>query len=447
MDIHALYDWSQATFQTAFEKYSELGRPTLDLLHIVFDNLFYFFLYVMAFACFTYLFMAFYTAVLKNKPSAPLDASYTPSVTIQIPTFNEPVAIRCAEACLKFDYPNSKFHILIGDDSNQADVSKKLKEFASKHAQVQVIKREKNIGYKPGNLNNMLPHSKGEFLVIFDSDYLPKPDFLKRIVQPFKHDDMIAATQARWTFINGGQNFITILGTSILNVYHYVTLPYIKNRKKMSLLCGSAEAIRKSTLIKLGGWDTGNLTEDIEYSIRMVNNGYRVEYIEDLTCDSEAPHTPKDLYKQQTRWAYGVISSFKKHFKPIVFNKKTTFEHKFCLGLVGCGYLISFVLLAMLSTGFLSIITHAPAPIQWSLFLKETFTNIAITSGLILTTIVAMKRSHTLKQVPPMVASSFSFGIVMTYYVNKGIFKAILGRPMEWFMLSKQSNDAYSSKA
>jgi cellulose synthase/poly-beta-1,6-N-acetylglucosamine synthase-like glycosyltransferase len=309
---------------------------------------------------------------------------------------------------------------------------------------VQVIKRETNIGYKPGNLNNMLPHSKGEFLIIFDSDYVPKKDFLKRIVQPFKEDENIAATQARWTFLNGNQNLITVLGASILNVYHYVTLPYIKHRRNMSLLCGSAEAVRKSTLIKLGGWDTGNLTEDIEYSIRVVNSGYRIEYLEDLTCDSEVPHTPRDFYRQQMRWAYGVISSFKKHFKSIVSSKKTTFEHKFCLGLVGCGYLVSFVLLTMLTTGALSIITHAPAPIQWSLFLKETFTNIAITSGLIITTIIAMKRSKTLRQVPPMVASSFSYGIVMTYHVNKGILKAILGRPMEWFMLSKQSNDSYS---
>ncbi len=444
MDIRAWFTWWEVTAQNAFDRYEELGRPTLDILNLGFDKLFHFFLYIMAFACLVFLSMAIYTAIRKNKPSAPVDAAYTPSVTIQIPTFNEPVAIRCAEACLMFDYPQDKYHILIGDDSNKPDVSKKLVDFASKHPQVKVIKREMNTGYKPGNLNNMLPHSKGEFLVIFDSDYVPSPDFLRRIVQPFKHDEQIAATQARWTFINSNQNFITVLGASILNVYHYVTLPFIKNRKNMSLLCGSAEAIRKSTLIKLGGWDSGNLTEDIEYSIRLVNGGYRIEYIEDLTCDSEVPHTPKDLYKQQMRWAYGVISSFKKHFKAIIHNKKTTFEHKCCLALVGCGYLVSFVLLAMLTTGALSIITHAPAPIDWAKFLTEMGRNIAITSGLIVTTLIAMKRSHTLKQTIPMVASSFSYGIVMTYHVNKGIIKALLGRQMEWFMLTKASNEAYS---
>lgn len=444
MDIRAWYDWSQAVFQAAFDKYAELGRPILDFLNVVFDNLFHFFLYIMAFACFVFLLMAIYTSIRKNKPSAPVDETYTPSVTVQIPTFNEPVAIRCAEACLKFDYPKDKYHILIGDDSNKPEVSKKLNNFSAKHPQVKVIKREKNIGYKPGNLNNMLSHSKGEFLVIFDSDYIPKKDFLRKIVQPFKSDKNVAATQARWTFINDNQNLITVLIASILNVYHYVTLPFIKNRRRMSLLCGSAEAVRKSTLLKLGGWDTGNLTEDIEYSIRLVNRGYRIEYMEDVTCDSEVPHTPLDLYRQQMRWAYGVISSFKKHFKAIVSNRKTTFEHKLCLGLVGCGYLVSFVLLALLTTGALSILTHAPAPIDWPKFLAEMGRNIAITSGLIITTIIAMKRSHTLKQVPPMVASSFSYGIVMTYHVNKGILKAILGRQMEWFMLNKKSNEAYS---
>jgi len=444
MDIHAWYDWAQAAFQSAFDKYEELGRPILNFLHIVFDNLFHFFLYIMAFACLVFLFMAIYTAIRKNKPSAPVDESYTPSVTIQIPTFNEPVAIRCAEACLKFDYPEEKYHILIGDDSNKPEISKKLKEFAAKHQQVQVIKREKNTGYKPGNLNNMLPHSKGEFLVIFDSDYIPKKNFLRKIVQPFKEDENIAATQARWTYTNDNQNLITVLGASILNVYHYVTLPFIKNRRNMSLLCGSAEAVRKSTLLKLGGWDAGNLTEDIEYSIRVVNNGHRIVYLEDVTCDSEVPHTPVDLYRQQMRWAYGVISSFKKHFKSIVSNKKTSFEHKICLGFVGCGYLVSFVLLAMLTTGALSIITHPPAPLDWPKFMAEMSRNIALTSGLIITTIIAMKRSNTLKQTVPMVASSFSYGIVMTYHVNKGILKALLGRPMEWFMLNKKSNEAYS---
>jgi cellulose synthase/poly-beta-1,6-N-acetylglucosamine synthase-like glycosyltransferase len=444
MDIRALQDWWQATFQAAYDKYAQLGRPILDFLHVVFDNLFHFFLYTMALACFIYLFMAIYTAFRKNKSTTTLDESYTPSVTIQIPTFNEPVAIRCAEACLAFDYPKSKYEILIGDDSNKPEISKKIAAFAAKHPQIKVIKRKSNVGYKPGNLNNMLLHSKGEFLVIFDSDYAPKKDFLKRIVQPFKDNPNVAATQARWTFLNGDQNMITILGTSILNVYHYVTLPFIKNRRNMSLLCGSAEAVRKSTLIKLGGWDSGNLTEDIEYSIRMVNAGYRVEYIEDLTCDSEAPHTPRDLYRQQMRWAYGVSSSFKKHSGTIFSNSKISLEHKFCLCIVGCGYLISFVLLALLSTGFLSIITHAPAPIEWDTFITETALNIAITSGLLITTIIAMKRSHTLSQIPPMVASSFSYGIVMTYHVNKGIIKAIFGRPMEWFMLSKKSNEAYS---
>jgi cellulose synthase/poly-beta-1,6-N-acetylglucosamine synthase-like glycosyltransferase len=430
--------------QALYERYEQLGRPILDTLHILFDNLFHFFLYVMAFACMVFLLMAMYTAIRKNKPAGAIDESYTPSITIQIPTRNELAAMRCAEACLQSDYPKDKYHILIGDDSNKPEISKKLVEFTSHHEQVAVVRREHNIGYKPGNLNNMIPHSKGEFIIIFDSDFVPGKDFLKRVVQPFKDNPKVAAVQARWTFLNDDQNFITILGASILNVYHYITLPFIKNRRNMSLLCGSAEAVRKSTLVELGSWDAGNLTEDIEYSIRAIDAGYRIAYLEELTCDSEVPYTSSDLYRQQMRWAYGVIHSFKKHFNGITSNKLTTFEDKVCLGMIGCGYLVSFVLLAMLFTGLLSILTHPPTPVDWGKFLWETGKNLLLTSGLIISTIVAMRRSRTTKHVVPMLASSFSYGLVMTYHINKGILKAILGRPMEWFMLAKKANEVHS---
>jgi cellulose synthase/poly-beta-1,6-N-acetylglucosamine synthase-like glycosyltransferase len=102
-----------------------------------------------------------------------------PFVTIQIPTFNEPVAIRCAEKCLEMDYPEDRFEIIIGDDSNDPKVSKLIDDFAKKHKKVKVVRRGTNFGFKAGNLNNMLKYSKGDIIVVFDSDFIPKKDFLK----------------------------------------------------------------------------------------------------------------------------------------------------------------------------------------------------------------------------------------------------------------------------
>ena len=427
-----------------FDKYETLGRPILDFLHVIFQSGFNILLVITILMSSVFLVMTIYTLIRGRKYDEEIDENYKPFVTIQIPTYNELAAIRCAKACLNFDYPKDKFEILIGDDSNKVEVSEKLEEFALLHSSVKVVKRENNKGFKPGNLNNMLKNSNGEILVLFDSDFIPKSDFLVRIIQLFSKNENIAAVQAKWSFINQNQNMTSILGSTILNVYHYITLPFIKSVGDVSFLCGSAEAVRKSTLLKLGGWNSGNLTEDIEYSIRVINNGYKIKYLENLTCDSEVPYSPKDLYKQQMRWGYGVIFSFKKHFRSIFAGKLSKIFDKLCLGIVVSGYFLAFLLFGLFVLGFLSLITHRPEPIDWSRFAYEMIRNVLFTSGIIIASVVALIKSRNLKSLFPMLASSFSYGIVTTYYVNKGILKAIFGKPMQWYMLRKKGNENYN---
>ena len=215
----------------------------------------------------------------------------------------------------------------------------------------------------------MLKYSRGELLVIFDSDFIPSSDFLSRIVKPFMKDDKVAGVQARWNLINPNQNLISVLGATIVSVCHRVTIPFMYNRRKIAFLCGSAEAVRKKVLIEQGGWENGNLTEDIEFSLRVLKNGYKIEYLDDLECDGEVPYTLRDLYKQQMRWAYGVIYSWKKHFRDIVKSKHLSIIDKLYMGCVFCsGYLLSVLLAGLFLTGTLSLITHAPAP--WAFWPK-----------------------------------------------------------------------------
>lgn len=427
--------------KAVFDKYESFGRPILDVLYILFNNTFNIFLVLTVIISALFMLMTIYNIFAKKKHEK-LDFNYYPRVTVQIPTFNELVALRCASACLDFDYPKDKYEIFIGDDSNKPEISQKLAGFAEKHDIVRVIKRENNAGFKPGNLNNMLKYSNGEIIVIFDSDFAPERDFLKRIVQPFASDERIAAVQARWSFINNNQNLVSLLASTILNVYHYITLPFVKNIRELSFLCGSAEAVRKDVLLKLGAWDSGNLTEDIEYSIRMLNNGYKTFYLPELSCDSEVPYYPLDLYKQQMRWAHGVIYSLKKHFASTFFNSLTSFSDKLCVLIVVGGYFLATCLMALFGFGILSLVTHPPAPINFTEFFRETGRNILITSGLLFASIVATIQSKNSRKLFPMLASSFSYGIITTYYVNKGIFKAIIGRPMHWYMLNKKGNES-----
>ena len=141
------------------------------------------------------------------------------------------------------------------------------------------------------------------------------------------------------------------------------------------------------------------------------------------------------------RWAYGVIYSWKKHFGDIAKNKKLDIIDKLYMGGVFCsGYLLSVLLAGLFIVGTLNFITHAPAPIEWAKFFSELARNIILTSGLIITSIVALIKANKTKLSLRMIVSSFSYGLVVTYYVNKGIFKALAKIPMEWYMLNKQGN-------
>ncbi len=423
--------------------YNSLGRSILDFLHNVFDNMFYVLLFIAFLASLIYLTISIFMMFKKHERKAEESCKgELPFVTVQIPTFNELAAIRCARSCLNFDYPKDKYEILIGDDSNNPDISKKLQEFAKANSMVKVIKRESNAGYKPGNLNNMLGHSKGEIIVVFDSDFMPEEDFLARIVRPFMRDKNIAGVQARWKLVNFNQNMISALGSTIIYTCHHVTIPFMYGRRKITFLCGSAEAIRKSTLVELGGWENGNLTEDIEFSLRILEKGYKIEYMADLECNSEVPYTLKDLYKQQMRWAYGVVYSWKKHFISLARSKHLNWQDKLYMQCIFLsGYLVSVLLAGLFITGTLSFITHAPAPIEWGKLFYELARNILLTSGLIVASAVALVKAKKTKIALPMVASSFSYGLVVTYYVNVGIFKALAKVPMEWYMLNKQGNN------
>jgi len=425
-----------------FSWYNVIGRQILDFFHTAFENIFNILLVITVVISVIYFAMSIY--ILLKKKEQKRDDSYKgelPLVTVQIPTFNELAAIRCAKQCLEFDYPQDKYEVLIGDDSNDSEVSGKLREFAQNNPRVKVIKRPSNIGYKPGNLNNMLKHSKGEFLVVFDSDFVPQEDFLRRIIAPFMKDKKIAGVQARWKVMNSGQNLISVLGATIVSTCHHITIPFMYGRRKVAFLCGSAEAVRKSTLIELGAWEEGNLTEDIEFSLRLLEKGYKIEYLENVECDGEVPYTLKDLYKQQMRWAYGVVYSWKKHFISILKSRHLKLVDKLYMGGIFCsGYLISVLLAGLFITGTLSFITHKPVPIEWGKFFYELSRNILLTSGLIFASVVALKLAKKSRLALPMIASSFSYGLVVTYYVNVGIFKAFANIPMKWYMLHKHGN-------
>jgi cellulose synthase/poly-beta-1,6-N-acetylglucosamine synthase-like glycosyltransferase len=378
----------------------------------------------------------------KKEKFMEIPSNKLPFVTIQIPTFNEPVALRCAEKCLQFDYPKNKFEIIIGDDSKDEGISRMIDEFAEKNkAIVKVMRRPVNKGYKAGNLNNMLKHSKGEIIAIFDSDFVPSKDFLKTIVAPFQ-DEKVAAVQSRWEFMNAGQNLVSRLSSSILIVYHHLTLPLI-NKFNVSFILGSAEAVRKDVLLKLGGWQNGSLTEDTEFSLRIMEMGYKSVYLPDLVTPGESPFTFNGFKRQQMRWAYGTIRAFMDHKRHIFFNKNFNLKQRLMLFFVLLGYLTSPLLALLFMSGTISFITNVPGPIDWMEFTRSMGRNLLLTSGFVAASIVALKKNNRLSMFPKLLVSSFTVGIIVSFSVSVAIFKSVIKKPMDWYMIQKSGNREY----
>jgi cellulose synthase/poly-beta-1,6-N-acetylglucosamine synthase-like glycosyltransferase len=437
--------WAAQLTSRAVEWYLGHSRTIIDWMHLGLQEMFLIALYITTAVSLVYILlsvMSFFSP--RTKEQAPLKPKEAVPVTVHIPTRNELAALNCAEKCLEQDYPAHLLDVVIGDDSDDPEVSRKLREFASKHKRVQVVARKTNTGYKPGNLNNMLKHTKGELVVVFDSDFLPGPDFVRRLVTPMIRDQNLQGVQSRWKPINTQANITTALASAINETFHQLAMPVMNRYFGTVVFCGSAEAVRVSTLKKLGGWKSGSFTEDIEYSLRLLKNGHKIAYLYDVTCELELPHTPKDLYKQQMRWAYGVISSIVEHLPDMLRGSaKSAKKTGAALGvtvLMWLGYLLSTMLLALITLGTLAFITHPIGPIDFQLFFSQTGWNILITSGLLVGTLVSFAKARQLKLYPRFLAAAFSVGIVTIYYVNKGIYRMLVGKDMQWYLLAKHGN-------
>jgi cellulose synthase/poly-beta-1,6-N-acetylglucosamine synthase-like glycosyltransferase len=369
-----------------------------------------------------------------------------PMVTVQIPTYNEPVAVRCAEKCLEFDYPKDKYEVIIGDDSRDKSVSAFIDAFAAKcKGKVKVTRRGENIGYKAGNLNHMLKYSKGEIIVVFDSDFVPPKNFLKEVVKPFGSDRKIGGVQARWDFLNTKQSIISKLAAGTLMVYHHLIMP-VFNKNNVSFICGSAEAVRKDVLVKLGGWQNGSLTEDTEFSIRMMKSGYRTVYLQDLLVKGEVPYNFKSFKKQQMRWAYGSTSAFLQHSKDILFSSIFNIRQKALISMTILGYITAPLFVALFLTGMLSFATNVPGPIDVPKFLFSLGENLFLTSGFIFAILMGFSRYGSYGKMTPTLAasiiiSSLTVGVLISFYVAKGFVKALMGRPMQWHIVQKSGNE------
>jgi len=418
---------------------------TLAEIHSISYLLYSTFLIPVTFFSFIYYLVAIRSIIYKDtKEERPVKDIEWPTVTIQIPTYNEPVALRCAQSCLEFDYPKDRFQVLIGDDSSDSEVCKAIDEFAKESdGRARVTRRGSNTGFKAGNLNHMLKYSDGEILVIFDSDFVAPKEFLKKIVAPFIYDRKVACVQAEWDFLNIHTNYVSKLSSTLLMFYYSLIVP-INKRLGVPLMFGSGEAVRKEVVITLGGWSERSLTEDTEFSIRALKNGYRIVYIDDVKVKGEVPYTLKGLMSQQKRWAYGNTKVFMEHARSILFGPFTPLQKMMITYTTAIGYLSNFLLILFFITGTAYFFSQPQAPIDLVKFIDQTSKLLLITSGFMAGGVIALLKKNKTQIMLPSLLAVLTMGILVSYSVCIGFYKAVLGKELLWSAINKEGNYAYA---
>jgi len=252
----------------------------------------------------------------KNRTVEPAEQfTDLPRVTVQLPIFNEQYVVdRLLQAICRLEYPREKLDIQLLDDSTDetVEVARSLVEhYAAQGHPITYIHRTNREGYKAGALHEGLKTATGEFVAIFDADFVPPPDFLLRTIHHFT-DPKVGMVQTRWTHINRNYSFLTEVEAILLDG-HFVLEHSGRARHDVFFnFNGTAGIWRRQAIEEAGGWQHDTLTEDTDLSYRAQLKGWKFIYRQDIECPAELPVEMTAFKTQQARWAKGLIQTGKK---------------------------------------------------------------------------------------------------------------------------------------
>ncbi|HJQ32991.1 MAG TPA: glycosyltransferase family 2 protein [Pyrinomonadaceae bacterium] len=247
-----------------------------------------------------------------------------PRVTVQLPLFNEVYVVeRLLAAVTALDYPRERVEIQVLDDSTDETrerAASSVARYREAGFDISYVHRDDRTGFKAGALENGLKSAKGELVAIFDADFVPRPDCLRKLVHFFA-DPLVGCAQMRWSHINGSYNLLTRLQTILLDG-HFVVEQTVRNRTGGFFnFNGTAGVWRRRAIELSGGWQHDTLTEDTDLSFRAQLMGWRFVYLLDEDAPSEVPVEINAFKAQQRRWAKGVTEVALKLYPRILRSK------------------------------------------------------------------------------------------------------------------------------
>jgi cellulose synthase/poly-beta-1,6-N-acetylglucosamine synthase-like glycosyltransferase len=255
-----------------------------------------------------------------DQPTAKFPAGELPFVTIQLPIYNEQFVIdRLIDACCRLDYPRDRFEIQLLDDSTD-ETTLVAQEIVARYAQgfpgmppqpIHYLHRTNRHGFKAGALDEGMKLAKGEFIAIFDADFVPPPEWVMQVIHHFAEPG-IGMVQTRWTHLNRNYSFLTQVEAILLDG-HFVLEHGGRSRAGVFFnFNGTAGMWRRETISQAGGWQHDTLTEDTDLSYRAQMVGWNFKYLQDVECPAELPIEMTAFKTQQARWAKGLIQTGKK---------------------------------------------------------------------------------------------------------------------------------------
>ncbi len=291
----------------------------------------------------------------EQKQGPEFDPLTTPKVTVQLPMFNEMyVADRIIESVAAFDYPSDKLQIQVLDDSTDETkdlIAAKVAEVAAKGINIQHVHRVDRTGYKAGALDAAMDQVEGDFIAIFDADFIPEPDFLKKTM-PYFQDEKVGVVQTRWGHLNKDYSLLTELQAFGLNGHFAIEQGGRNSAGHFINFNGTGGIWRKTCIADAGGWEHDTLTEDLDLSYRAQMKGWKFQYLEDVISPAELPITMSALKSQQHRWMKGGVECFKKMWKRLLTTKGVKFADR----VHGVSHLFnSSVFLFIISVAILSL--------------------------------------------------------------------------------------------
>jgi cellulose synthase/poly-beta-1,6-N-acetylglucosamine synthase-like glycosyltransferase len=255
-----------------------------------------------------------------------------PVVTIQLPMYNEKYVVkRLIDAVCQMDYPKDKLQIQVLDDSDDDTVDlirSIVEEYSFKGFDIVHVRRKDRIGYKAGALKEGIKYAKGEFVAIFDADFIPPTWFIKRAIGHFYADPKLGLVQCKWGHVNENYSTLTEAQAVLLDLHFLIE----QKAKSLSHLYmnfnGTAGIWRTSCINEAGGWHTGTLVEDLDLSYRVQMKGWRCLFLEDVVVDAELPVQMNAAKRQQFRWAKGSIQVALKLLSDVMLRRNIPIETK-----------------------------------------------------------------------------------------------------------------------